>query len=155
MLYVYLTNLTKIWNIIVVFLQSEKKSLEYPQRRDYVQPNFRIIFFLSSRKKERKKERKRKKKEKVPTTGQCSVPTLMPQWPILIQYLKVKGEVIHTRWRWVTSVTPRLNDAPSVKCLSTHWLEGWVGLRAGLDVLRREKCCPCRELNDSLVEFDI
>ena len=54
-LYVYLTNLTKIWNGTVLFLQSEKKSSVYPQRTNYMQPIFRTIFFPSSRKKERKK----------------------------------------------------------------------------------------------------
>jgi hypothetical protein len=33
---------------------------------------------------------------------------------------------------------------------STHWVGGWVGPRAGLDAMAKEKNphrCPCRELN--------
>jgi hypothetical protein len=33
----------------------------------------------------------------------------------------------------------------------THWIGGWVGLRAGLDILEKnESCFPCRESNRDL-----
>jgi hypothetical protein len=27
----------------------------------------------------------------------------------------------------------------------THWIEGWVGLRSGIDVVEKIKPCPCRD----------
>jgi hypothetical protein len=37
---------------------------------------------------------------------------------------------------------------PGERTPSTHWIEGWVGLRAGLDAgARRKILCPCRRSN--------
>jgi hypothetical protein len=46
-----------------------------------------------------------------------------------------------TRWGWVVSVTPRPRFAPGERTpgTGTHWIGGWVGLRAGLDVGLEEK----------------
>jgi hypothetical protein len=38
-----------------------------------------------------------------------------------------------TRWRWVVSFTPQLLY-PGERAPGTHWIGGWVGPRAGLDV---------------------
>jgi hypothetical protein len=38
--------------------------------------------------------------------------------------------------------------APGEKAPGTHWIEGWVGLRAGLDAVEKKKSpSPCRESN--------
>jgi hypothetical protein len=42
-----------------------------------------------------------------------------------------------TRWRWVASYTPR----------HYHCIGGWVGPRAGLDVMEKRKSGPSRESN--------
>jgi len=39
-----------------------------------------------------------------------------------------------TRWRWVVSFTPCLLY-PWWKSAGTHWIRGWMGLRASLDVV--------------------
>jgi hypothetical protein len=44
---------------------------------------------------------------------------------------------------WLFSVMPQPCFTPS-----THWIGGWVGLRAGLDTeARRKTLCSCRESN--------
>jgi hypothetical protein len=49
---------------------------------------------------------------------------------------------------WVVSVTPRPRFSPRERTLDTHWLAGWVGLRAGLDTEARGKVfCVCRGSN--------
>jgi hypothetical protein len=48
-----------------------------------------------------------------------------------------------TKWEWVVRVTPRPRFPPG-----THWIGGWVGLRAGLDTEARGKIlCLCRGSN--------
>ena len=42
------------------------------------------------------------------------------------------------RWRWLLSLTPR-QLYPLALNLGTHWIGCWVGLRASLDYLAREK----------------
>jgi hypothetical protein len=50
-----------------------------------------------------------------------------------------------TRWGWVVSVTPRPRFYPGESTHGTHWIEGWVGLRAGLDAEAGGKLlCPSR-----------
>jgi hypothetical protein len=52
-----------------------------------------------------------------------------------------------TRWRFVVRFTPRLLY-PQEKSPVTHWIGGWVGLRAVLDaVVKRQIPSPCRESN--------
>jgi hypothetical protein len=37
--------------------------------------------------------------------------------------------------------------------LGTHWIEGWVGCRAGMDVLEKRKfSCPCQASNCWIVQ---
>jgi hypothetical protein len=49
-----------------------------------------------------------------------------------------------TRWRWVVNFTPR-PLYPQGKAPGTHWIGGWVGLRAVLDtVLKRKIPSPRR-----------
>jgi hypothetical protein len=43
-----------------------------------------------------------------------------------------------TRWRWVVSYTPR-PLYPEEILPGTHWIGGWVGPRAGLDVVEKRK----------------
>jgi hypothetical protein len=46
---------------------------------------------------------------------------------------------------WVVSVTPRPRFTPGVRTPGTHWTEGWVGPRDGLDTEVRGKIsCLCR-----------
>jgi hypothetical protein len=52
-----------------------------------------------------------------------------------------------TRWGLVVSVTPRPRFTPGKRAPGTHWIGGWVGLRAGLDAGARRKICPCRGSN--------
>jgi hypothetical protein len=52
-----------------------------------------------------------------------------------------------TRWGWVVSVTPRPRFTPGERTPGTHWIGGWVGLRAGLDAGARRKICPYRGSN--------
>jgi hypothetical protein len=40
---------------------------------------------------------------------------------------------------WVVSVTPRLRFTPGERTYSTHWIGGWVSLRAGLGTEVRGK----------------
>jgi hypothetical protein len=48
----------------------------------------------------------------------------------------------------VVSVTPRPRFTPGERTPGTHWIGGWVGLRAGLDAgARRKILCPCRGSN--------
>jgi hypothetical protein len=48
----------------------------------------------------------------------------------------------------VVSVTPRPRFTPGERTPGTHWIGGWVGLRAGLDAgARRIILCPCRGSN--------
>jgi hypothetical protein len=50
-----------------------------------------------------------------------------------------------TRWGWVVSVTPWPRFTPGKRTPGTHWIEGWVGPRAGLDAgVRRKILCLCR-----------
>jgi hypothetical protein len=50
---------------------------------------------------------------------------------------------LRTKWGWVVSVTSRPRFTPG-----THWIGGWVGLRAGLDAgARRKILCLCRGSN--------
>jgi hypothetical protein len=45
---------------------------------------------------------------------------------------------LSTRWRWVTSFTP------GERAACTHWIGGWEGPRAELDVVENRKIsCPC------------
>jgi hypothetical protein len=44
-----------------------------------------------------------------------------------------------TRWGWVVSVTPRPRFAPGERTPGTHWIGGWVSLKAGLDTETGEK----------------
>jgi hypothetical protein len=37
------------------------------------------------------------------------------------------------RWRWVVILTPRLQE----RATGIHWIGGWLGLRAGLEVLEQ------------------
>jgi hypothetical protein len=55
-----------------------------------------------------------------------------------------------TRWRLVASVTPRprFTLGRGFPPPSTHWLESWLGLRAGLD--RGKILCLCRLSNPGL-----
>jgi hypothetical protein len=40
---------------------------------------------------------------------------------------------------------------PCVKATGTHWIGGWVGLRAGVDAVeKRKSLCPCRKSNTDL-----
>jgi hypothetical protein len=39
----------------------------------------------------------------------------------------------------MVSVTPRPRSALGERTMSTYWIAGWVGLRAGLDTEAREK----------------
>jgi hypothetical protein len=44
--------------------------------------------------------------------------------------------------------TPRPRFTPGERTPGTHWIGGWVGLRAGLDAgVRRKILCPCRGSN--------
>jgi hypothetical protein len=53
-----------------------------------------------------------------------------------------------TRWVWVVSITSRPRFTPEERTPGTHWIGGWVGLRAGLDAEARIKIlCPCRGSN--------
>jgi hypothetical protein len=53
-----------------------------------------------------------------------------------------------TRWGWVVSVMPRPRFTPGERTPGTHWIGGWVDLRAGLDAGARKKIlCPCRGSN--------
>jgi hypothetical protein len=53
-----------------------------------------------------------------------------------------------TRWGWVVSVMPWPHFTPRERTPGTHWIGGWVGLRAGLDAgARRKILCPCRGSN--------
>jgi hypothetical protein len=53
-----------------------------------------------------------------------------------------------TRWGWVVSVMPRPRFTPGERTPSTHWIGGWLGLRAGLNAgARRKIICPCWGLN--------
>ena len=45
---------------------------------------------------------------------------------------------LDTRWRWIVKFTPR-TLYPLRKNPGTHWIGGWVGPRAGLDVFNRRK----------------
>jgi hypothetical protein len=50
-----------------------------------------------------------------------------------------------TRWGWVVSVTPRPRFTPGERTPEIHWIGGWVGPRAGLDIeARRKILCLCR-----------
>jgi hypothetical protein len=52
------------------------------------------------------------------------------------------------RWGWVVSVTPRPRFTPGKRTPGTHWIGGWVGLRAGLNAgAGRKILCPCRGSN--------
>jgi hypothetical protein len=42
-------------------------------------------------------------------------------------------------WGWVVSVTPRPRFTPGERTPGTHWIAGWVGVRAGLDTDARGK----------------
>jgi hypothetical protein len=43
---------------------------------------------------------------------------------------------------------PAASFTPGERTPSTHWIGGWVGLRAGLDPgARRKILCPCRGSN--------
>jgi hypothetical protein len=54
-----------------------------------------------------------------------------------------------TRWRWVVSFTPG-HFTPRERAPSTHWIGGWVGPGAVLDmVLERKIPSFCQELNPS------
>jgi hypothetical protein len=51
------------------------------------------------------------------------------------------------RWRWVVS-SRSVHFTPRVRFPGSHWIGGWVGLRAGLDAVTKKKYhCPCWELN--------
>jgi hypothetical protein len=53
-----------------------------------------------------------------------------------------------TRWEYVVSVAPWAHFSPWEWIPSTHWIGGWVGLRAGLDTKARGKILwLCRGLN--------
>jgi hypothetical protein len=53
-----------------------------------------------------------------------------------------------TIWWWVVSVTPRPRFTPGERTPGTHWIGGWVGLRAGLDAETGVKIlCFCRRSN--------
>jgi hypothetical protein len=53
-----------------------------------------------------------------------------------------------TRWGTVVSVTPWPRFIPGERTPGTHWIGGWVGLRAGLDTgARRKILCSCRGSN--------
>jgi hypothetical protein len=55
---------------------------------------------------------------------------------------------LSTRWGQVVSVMPQLHFSPGERTPSTHWIGGWVGLRACLDAGTRIKIlCPCRGSN--------
>jgi hypothetical protein len=57
---------------------------------------------------------------------------------------------IGTRWRWVVSFTPRPlypRGNPPPPFLGTHWIGGWVCLRAGLDHVEKRTILQCRESN--------
>jgi hypothetical protein len=43
-----------------------------------------------------------------------------------------------TRWRWVVSVTPRPHY-PRERVPGMHWIGGWLGPRASLDVVAKNK----------------
>jgi hypothetical protein len=44
-----------------------------------------------------------------------------------------------TRWGWVVSITPWPRFSSRERTPGTHWIGGWVGLRAGLDTEARGK----------------
>jgi hypothetical protein len=47
--------------------------------------------------------------------------------------------------RWLASCPGRFTSGEIAP--RTHWIEGWVGPRAGLDAVEKRKILPCRELN--------
>jgi hypothetical protein len=50
-----------------------------------------------------------------------------------------------TRWEWVVSVTPRPRFIPEERTPGTHWIGGWVDLRAGFDAeAKRKILLDCR-----------
>jgi hypothetical protein len=52
-----------------------------------------------------------------------------------------------TRWRWMVSFTPR-PLYPRERAPGTHWIRGWVGLRAGLNAMVCRKIpSPCPDSN--------
>jgi hypothetical protein len=53
----------------------------------------------------------------------------------------------------VVSITPRPRLTPGERTPGTHWIGGWVGLRAGLDAGTRRKIRPCRGSNGSRFFF--
>jgi hypothetical protein len=61
-----------------------------------------------------------------------------------------------TKRGWVVSVTPRLRFTLGERTPGTHWIGGWMGLRAGMNTEARGIIlCLCRGSNPKMPSYSI
>jgi hypothetical protein len=74
---------------------------------------------------------------------------MMKYWPVLESNLRVLSACYASKLnKFVVSVMTWLHFTPGERTPGTHWIGGWVGLRAGLDAeARRKFSLPCQGLN--------